>query len=122
MSISLHAISLPVFARHLNGLANCMKKAQAAYGEKKCDETTLLHYRFYPDMFSFSKQVQIATDHARNYAGQPSGAQAPKFEDTEKSLGDLIQRVEKTVEFLKTVKAEQIDGAEEKSFTVKRPT
>ena len=46
-----------------------------------------------------------------------SGAQAPKFEDTEKSLGELIQRVEKTVAFLNTVKAEQIDGTEDKSYT-----
>jgi hypothetical protein len=77
MTISLHAISLPVFTRHLNGLAACMKKAQAQYSEKKYDETTLLSYRFYPDMFSFAKQVQIATDHARTFAGLVSGTQAP---------------------------------------------
>jgi len=122
MAVNMHQISLPVFAKHLNALAGCMKKAQAQYAEKKCDETSLVHYRFYPDMFSFAKQVQMATDHARNFAGQLSGVQAPKFEDTEKSLSELIQRVEKTVAFLNTVKAEQIDGTEEKSFTVKRPT
>ena len=119
---SMHQISLPVFIRHLNGLAGCMKKAQTQYADKKCDETSLVHYRFYPDMFSFAKQVQMATDHARNFAGMLSGAQAPKFEDTEKNLGELIGRVEKTVEFLKSVEANKIDGTEEKSVTIKRPT
>ena len=122
MPVNMHEISLPVFVKHLNGLAACMKKAQATYAEKKYDEATLLHYRFYPDMFSFSKQVQIATDHARNFAGQLAGVQAPKYEDTEKSLAELIERVEKTVNWLKTIKPEQIDGTEEKSVTVKRPT
>ena len=119
---SMHQISLPVFIRHLNGLAGCMKKAQTQYADKKCDETSLVHYRFYPDMFSFAKQVQMATDHARNFAGMLSGAQAPKFEDTEKNLGELIGRVEKTVDFLKSVEASKIDGTEEKSVTIKRPT
>ena len=62
MPVSMHQISLPVFIRHLNGLAGCMKKAQADYAEKKYDEATLLNYRFYPDMFNFTQQIQ-ATDH-----------------------------------------------------------
>ena len=66
MPVAMHQISVPVFIKHLNGLASCMKKAQALYAEKKYDEATLLSYRLYPDMFSFSRQVQAATDHARN--------------------------------------------------------
>ena len=122
MPVSMHQISLPVFIRHLNGLAACMKKAQAVYAEKKFDEATLLSYRLYPDMFSFTQQVRMATDHPRNFAGMLSGVQAPKPEDNEKSLADLIARVEKTVEYLKSVEAKQIDGTEEKSVTIKRPT
>ena len=122
MAVTMHQISIPVFVRHLNGLAGCMKKTQALYTEKKLDETSLVSYRFYPDMFSFARQVQMATDHARNFAGMLSGQPAPKFEDTEKSLADLIARVEKTVSWLSTVPAAQIDGTEEKSVTVKRPT
>lgn len=122
MAVNMHQISLPVFIRHLNGLASSMKKAQALYAEKKYDEATLLSYRFYPDMFSFAQQVRMATDHPRNFAGMLSGAPAPKFEDNEKSLAELIARVEKTVEYLKSVDAKQIDGTEEKSVTIKRPT
>jgi hypothetical protein len=115
----MHQISLPVFIRHLNGLAGCMKKAQALYAEKKYDEATLLSYRFYPDMFSFARQVQAATDHARTCTALLAGVEAPKFEDNEKSLADLIGRVEKTVAWLNGIKAEQIDGSEGKPVTIK---
>jgi hypothetical protein len=119
MAISMHQVSLPVFVKHLNGLAGCMKKAQALYAEKKYDEATLLSYRFYPDMFSFTRQVQAATDHAKNCTALLAGVEAPKYEDNEKSLAELIARVEKTVAWLNTVKQEQIDGTEGKAVTVK---
>ncbi len=119
MAVSMHQVSLPVFVRHLNGLAGCLKKAQANYAEKKYDESTLLSYRFYPDMFSFTRQVQAATDHARNCAALLAGLEAPKYEDNEKSLAELIARVEKTVAWLNAIKPEQIDGSEGKAVTVK---
>ena len=119
MAISLHQISVPIFIRHLTGLVNCLKKAQTLYAEKKFDEGTLLSYRFYPDMFSFARQVQAATDHARTCSSLLSGVEAPKFEDNEKTLADLIARVEKTIAYLNGLKADQVNGAEGKSVTVK---
>ena len=119
MAIGLHQISVPVFVRHLKGMANCLKKAQALYREKSYDETTLLAYRLYPDMFSFARQVQAATDHARTCTALMAGVDAPKFEDKEKSLEELIARVEKTIAFVEGVGAGQLDGAEGKSVTVK---
>lgn len=119
MALSMHQISLPVFVRHLNGLAGCMKKAQALYAEKKYDESALLGYRFYPDMFNFTRQVQAATDHAKICAALLAGLEAPKYEDNEKSLADLIARVEKTIAWLNTIKPEQIEGSEGKAVTLK---
>jgi hypothetical protein len=115
----MYQVSVPVFVKHLNGLAGCMKKAQALYSEKKYDEGTLLSYRFYPDMFSFARQIQAMTDHARNCTALLAGVDAPKFDDNEKSLADLIARVEKTIAFLNSVNAGQIDGTEGKAVTVK---
>jgi len=119
MSVSMYPISVPVFVKHLNGLAACLKKAQAFYGEKKYDEATLMHYRFYPDMFTFARQVQSMCDHAKNCTALLTGMEAPKFEDSEKSLAELIARIEKTLAFLKSVKPAQIDGTEEKAITIK---
>ena len=47
---SMYQISVPVYIRRLNGLAGCLKKAQAHYAEKKYDETSLMTQRFFPDM------------------------------------------------------------------------
>ena len=118
---SMHQISVPIYVKHLNALAGCLKKAQTLYTEKKYDEGTLINYRFYPDMFSFARQVQQATDHARNSTALLAGVEAPKAENTEKSLADLVARVESTVAWLKTINASQVDGTEGKSLTVKTP-
>ena len=118
MAVSMYQISVSIFVRQLGGVVICLKKAQALYAEKKYDESTLLCYRFYPDMFSFAKQVQIATDHARNCAALLAGLEAPKYEDNEKSLAELIARVEKTIAWLNTVKPGQVDGSEGKAVTV----
>ena len=116
---SMSQISIPVFVRRLNGLAGCLKKAQTLYADKKYDESTLLAYRFYPDMFNFARQVQAATDHARNCTAMLAGVEAPKMEMNEKSLADLLGRVEKTVAWLGTIKPDQIDGTEDKAITIK---
>ncbi|HTE15461.1 MAG TPA: DUF1993 domain-containing protein [Burkholderiales bacterium] len=119
MAVSMSQISLPVFVRHLEGLAIVLKKAQVLYGEKKFDEATLLSYRLYPDMFSFSRQIQAATDHARNCTALLAGVEAPKVEMNEKNLADLIARVENTLAWLNNIKPAQIDGSEDKNVTVK---
>ncbi len=116
---SMYQISIPVYVRKLNGLAGCLKKAQAHYAEKKYDETSLMHQRFFPDMFMFVKQVQAATDHARASGARLAGLEPPVYETDEKGLADLIARVEKTVAFLETLKPAQIDGSEDKTIAFK---
>lgn len=121
MSVSMHQISLPVFVRHLTGLANCMKKAQAVYAEKKYDEASLLSYRLYPDMFSFNRQVHMATDHAKNCIALLAGVEALALENNETNLAGLIARVEKTLAWLNAITPAQIDGTEDKAVVVKMP-
>jgi hypothetical protein len=116
---TMSQITLSVFVKHLNALAGCLKKAQALYAEKKYDEATLMTYRLYPDMFTFARQVQQATEHARNCTAALAGVEAPKYEMNEKSLADLIARCEKSVAWLNSIKPEQVDGTEGKSVTVK---
>ena len=119
MSVTMSQITLPVFVKHLEGLSIVLKKAQALYGEKKYDENTLLSYRLYPDMFNLARQVQAATDHARNCVALLAGVEAPKVDMNEKSLADLAARVDNTVAWLNGIKPAQVDGSEGKNVTVK---
>lgn len=118
MSISLYEISVPVFVRQLKGVAIVLKKAQALYAEKKYDETSLLNQRMYPDMFNFARQIQATADHARNCAAALAGVESPKMEMNEKSIAELLARVEKTIAFLEGLKPEQINGKEATNITV----
>jgi hypothetical protein len=115
----MYQITVPVFIQRLNGLHGCLKKAQSLYSEKKFDESSLLGQRLFPDMFHFAKQVQAATDHARSGAARLAGQEPLAIEPNEKSLAELVARVEKTIDYLKGFKAEQVDGSEEKTIVVK---
>ncbi len=67
-------------------------------------------------MFPLIKQVQITCDFAKNTIGRLSG-EPPKFPDDEKSFDDLKARIAKTIDYVKSAKAEAIDGTEAKDIT-----
>lgn len=119
MTISMYQASVPVCIRSLNNLVGILEKG-ATYAEtKKIDSSVLVNSRLFPDMFPLSRQVQIASDIAKRGAAQLASTEAPKFEDNETTLPQLIDRVQKTISYLDTFKPEQIDGSEEKTITLK---
>lgn len=120
MAVSMYQISVPVFTRMLTNLAAILEKAAAHCEERKIDPAALINYRFYPDMFPFSKQIQIATDAARNGSAYLAGVEPPKSENAEQTFPELIARVQKTIEYVKGFKPEQIDGSEEREVSIKR--
>ena len=114
MSISMYQASVPVLIRTLTNLKGILEKG-AKYAEtKKIDPSVLVNTRLYPDMFPLSRQVQIASDVAKRGMAYLAEIEPPKYEDTETTFGELIERTEKTIFFLETLKPEQIDGTEEK--------
>jgi len=116
MKISMYQATVPPIARSLTNLVAILEKG-AAYAEaRKIDPAVLIGSRLYPDMLPFVKQVQIATDIAKNGAARLAGLEPPKFEDKETTFPELIDRLQKTIAYLKTFTPEQIDGTEEKSI------
>ena len=120
MTISMYQASVPVFIRMLNNLAAILEKAAAHCEARKIDPAALIHFRLYPDMFDFARQIQVGSDHAKNGAARLAGVEAPVFENTEQTFPELIQRVRKTITYLETFTPEQIDGSEERAVTIKR--
>lgn len=115
----MYQASVPVFIRMLQNLAHLLEKGEAYAKEKKFDSAILVNARLAPDMFPLSRQVQIASDGVKGCAARLAGAEVPSYADTEASMEELIARVEKTVAFLKTFSAQQIDGTEEKPIHLK---
>jgi hypothetical protein len=119
MPISMYQASAPRFAAMLKNLSGLLDKAQAHCEAKKIDPLVLTGARLYPDMFPLSRQVQIACDAAKGALARLAGVEIPKHEDTEKTFEELKGRINKTLEFMATLKAPQIDGSEEKEVVLK---
>ena len=122
MQISMYRAADPVFARGLRNLIVILKKAEAHATERKIDPTVLLNYRLAADMFALTRQVQIATDMAKGCVSRLAGVEIPVYEDKEATFGELIARVEKCIAYLESFQPEQVDGAEDKTIVLKRPT
>ena len=97
-----------------------LDKAEAHAQAKKFDPSVYLAARLAPDMLPFTKQIQIACDAVKFGVARLGGVEAPKFDDTEASLADLRERIRKTLEFIRSVPADAIDGSEAKDITVPR--
>lgn len=119
MSISMYQASVPRFANMLRNLDAILAKAQAHATARKIEPTVLLTARLFPDMFPLLKQVQIATDHAKGAVARLAGAEVPKYEDTEQSFEELMARLAKTIAFVESFAAAQIDGSEERQIELK---
>lgn len=114
----LFEITVPQFIKVLGNLNGLLDKAAAHAEMKKYDVKNVLNARLAPDQFNFIRQVQIATDTAKGAAARLAGQEPPKYEDNEQTLDELRTRLHKTIEFLKTVKPAQFDGAAKRMIKI----
>ncbi|MGH8642220.1 MAG: DUF1993 domain-containing protein [Burkholderiales bacterium] len=119
MTISMYLASAPRFVNTLKNLSAILDKTQAHYEAKKYDAAALMSYRLFPDMFTFTRQIQAACDTAKGAVARLAGVEVPKHEDNEQTLADLKARIAKTIDFINSVKAGQVDGSEEKEIVLK---
>jgi uncharacterized protein len=108
----------PVFLQMLNALSANLDKGVAHAKAKGLDPAELVGARLAPDMFPLSRQVQIATDHAKGATARLSGRENPKYEDNESTIDELKARIAKTIAFVSSVPASEIDGSEERDVTI----
>jgi hypothetical protein len=119
MKMSMYEASIPMFIHSLNSLRAILEKGAAHAEAKKFDSSVLAASRLFPDMLPLINQVQIASDAAKGAAARLAGIDPPRFEDAEKTFPELIARIDKTLEFLKSVKPEQLEGSDERIVTLK---
>ncbi|WP_296219928.1 DUF1993 domain-containing protein [Pseudomonas sp. UBA2684] len=120
MSLSMYHVSVAVFTRQLSNLSTILGIAAAHAESKKIEQSVFLNARLAPDMFPLSRQVQIACDGVKAGAALLAGSEAPSYADDETSFAELQARIAKTLAFLQGISAEQIDGSEERTVTLKR--
>jgi uncharacterized protein len=118
MTISMHSASAPVFLKMLGNMLNWLDKAEAHATARKFDAANYLGLRLAPDMLTFTRQVQVACDFAKGTMARLAGLEVPKWEDNEASIADLRARIQKTIEYVKTIPAAQVDGSEGRAITI----
>jgi hypothetical protein len=121
MSISMYDVSIPVFTLSLNNLAAILDKAATHAEGKKVGPKVLADARLIVDMLPLSSQIQIACDTAKGAAARLAGVEVPKHDDTEATVAELKARIAKTLAFMKTIKREQLQGAETRDIVLQFP-
>jgi uncharacterized protein len=119
MTISMYNASVGVYLKILGNLAIMLEKAEKWTTERKIDPNAILLARLAPDMFTLTRQVQIATDMAKGTAARLAGEEPPRFEDNETSFAELRARVAKTIACLQSLKADAFAGSETRTITLK---
>jgi hypothetical protein len=118
MKISMHALSVDVFCHALGSLSAFLEKGQAHATQRKFEPAVLLGSRLAPDMFTLTRQVQLACDLAKNSVARLTGQEPPRFPDTEASFEELHARIARTIDYIKGVPASALEGAETRDIKV----
>jgi uncharacterized protein len=117
MSFTIYDASIPPMIRTLENLSKIIDKAVA----QTKDADALLAARLAPDMHPFPRQIQIASDAAKGCGARLAEMEAPSMPDTETTFPELKARIQKTIDFLKSIPAEKIVGSEDRTITIKSP-
>jgi uncharacterized protein len=122
MSLSLYDTSVPVLKQLLTALGHILEKAEAHVAERKLEPAALLQARLFPDMFPFTRQVQIACDFAKGMSGRLAGVELPVEEDKEQSFAELRARVQRTLAFLGGLERAAFEGSEARPIVLRPGT
>ncbi len=112
-------VILPSLAQSLDALDRILDKLAEHCGRTAVEEPIFLSARLYPDMFPFTRQIQIACDFAKGAAARLSGAEVPAWLDDETSVAALKARIEKTRAFIKGIPEAKFDGAETRTIKIR---
>jgi uncharacterized protein len=115
----LHEITIPPLTRTLGALSGILTKAEAHCEARKIDPQALLAFRLFPDMFPFTRQVQLACDFAVRIPPRLCGDDLPSYPDTETSFAELQARVARARADVAGYGPERFEGAADRAITIK---
>jgi uncharacterized protein len=116
MSFGMWDASVPMF---VNSLTNMRAWLDKAAQEKS--ESALMEARLAPDMRPFPAQYQMASDTAKNALARLTGTDAPSMPDTEQSFAELKDRCDRTIDYLRGFKPQDLAGSEDREVVLTFP-
>jgi len=115
--MSLYEATVPPLLQILGALSGLLTKAEAHCAAKSIKPEVLLSARLYPDMLPLTTQIQLACDFAAKGCARLTHSEVPSTPDTEKTFEELKQRLAKTIDYVKSFKPAQFEGADQKDVT-----
>jgi hypothetical protein len=114
MSFTVGSMAMDTFVPMLGTLSTLLDKGAEHMRATGIQPDTLVDAQLAPDMFPLAKQVQIACDQVKSAAARLTGQEPPKFEDNERTLDELKARIQRTLDYVKSVPASAYQGAEKR--------
>jgi hypothetical protein len=118
--MSLYQDSVVQFSKILGNIEGWLDKAEAYAQQKSFDPNVLLQARLAPDQFNLLKQLQIASDWAKNGPSRLAGKDAPAFPDDEHTFEQIRKRVRSTITYLATFSEQDFIGADKRVVPITR--
>jgi uncharacterized protein len=115
--MSFYDATVPAYLQILGSLSGLLTKAEAHCTAKNIQPDVLLGARLFPDMLPLTKQIQLASDFAAKGCARVTHSEVPSTPDTEKTFEELRQRLAKTIDYVKSFKSTQFEGADAKDVT-----
>ena len=110
--MSFYDSTVPAFLQILGSLSGLLTKAEAHCKAKNIQPEVLLGARLYPDMCPLTGRSRPPAISPPRAARALTGSEVPSTPDTEKSFEELRQRIAKTIDYVKSFKPAQFDGAD----------
>ena len=110
MSLTPSTVAYAAVNQMFAALGIVFDKAADHAKARNVDEAVYLNWRLAPDMFTMTRQVQIACDITTRGLARLAGSELPSFEDNETSFAALRERVAKAHAFIKALDRTKIDA------------
>lgn len=110
---TVHDSSVVLLGRALESLRGILAKAESHAQTAGANPDGYVEARLAPDMLPLSFQVQTVCNMAKKCLERLTGRTLQTWADDEKTLAQLQKRVDETLELVKSVKPEDVNGNED---------
>ena len=120
MSISMHAITVPVFQTMLTNLDFVLGRGAEFVAETGFNEGELMARNFAPDMLKLGEQTRQACVHATGAMARLAGVDAPEVSmEPDADIATARARIAAALAFVGSFSAAQLDGDPNREVIVK---
>lgn len=117
MAFSIYSVTTGLLTGGFDAIDRILAKGSAFCVETGVTDEALLQERLHATMYPAIRQIQIATDNAKAGMFRLTGAEPPRWEDSEKTLPEIQARIQRARDIIASKTEDDFIGAETREFT-----